>query len=188
VPAPAGLRLRWAEVPDGMPRRDVAHALVQELAPGARIVQRCPRCGGAHGPLRLEGVPALASATYTAGWAIVAVLDAPADAAALGIDAEPETEARPDAPAIAEVLGRPHAGPRDWTRVEAALKADGRGLRVEPSTVMVTLDAGDATWSAGVPGGDVIRGWDVGGPPGTVVSVAIRSAEGSAAASGRSTR
>ena len=62
---------------------------------------------------------------------------------------------------------------RVWGRVEAALKADGRGLRVEPATVVVA-PAADG-WTAAAPDGDVYTGWDVPGPPGVLVSVAVLS-------------
>ncbi len=162
-------------MPDGTPRRDVAWSLLRELLPpGATIDNPCPRCGGPHGPVRIQGAPATASVTYAAGRALVAVCTG-ADAAgiaALGIDAEPIIDARRDAAGLTGVLGAGEASVRSWTRVEAALKADGRGLRVDPATV--TVDEEPGGWTARVPGGGTISGWDAAGPADLVVSVAVR--------------
>jgi 4'-phosphopantetheinyl transferase len=59
------------------------------------------------------------------------------------------------------------------------LKADGRGLRVEPATVVVSAAAGG--WTAAVPDGEVYIGWDAPGPPGILVSVAVLSPQSPAA-------
>ncbi|MBN9172710.1 MAG: hypothetical protein J0I70_00970, partial [Microbacterium sp.] len=76
---PPGLRLAWARVPDGMPRRDASRGLLRRLAPDVRFTRRCPTCGSAdHGPLRADGDAFLASVTYAGGLAIVGVVDADA--------------------------------------------------------------------------------------------------------------
>jgi 4'-phosphopantetheinyl transferase len=74
---------------------------------------------------------------------------------------------------------------REWTRVEAVLKADGRGLRVAPATLSIT--EGEGVWHASV--GDSDRrytGWEVIGPPGVLASVAVEpvSAAADTAAAG----
>lgn len=168
---PAPVDVAWVEVPPGSPRREHAWRLLSRLLPrGAVLGQRCPRCGGPHGPLVVSDAPYVASVTYAGGYAIAAVA-ATTDAAALGIDAEPLEDARRDAAGMTGVLGEGEATVRDWTRVEAVLKADGRGLRVEPAAVeLVVRDAG---WTATVPGGDVYTGWDAPGPPGVLLSVAV---------------
>jgi 4'-phosphopantetheinyl transferase len=191
VSAPAGFRIAWAAVPDGVPRREVALGLLADLLPDARFVQSCAWCGGPHGPVRVEGVAALASVTYAGGTAIVGVLPASADALALGVDAESAQDPRRDVAGLSGVLGRdaahdPALAVRTWTRIEAALKADGRGLRVDPADVILREDR--AGWSAGIPEGAPVRGWDVPGPDGVVVSVAVRGAAVAAAASDRSSR
>ena len=173
---PPGLRLAWARVPDGMPRRDASRGLLRRLAPDVRFTRRCPTCGSAdHGPLRADGDAFLASVTYAGGLAIVGVVDADASGgtASLGIDAEPEADPRREAAGMRGVLGDGTATVRAWTRVEAALKADGRGLRVEPATVVVTEEPDGAGWVAVVPGGLRYRGWDVIGPEGVVLSAAF---------------
>lgn len=166
------VRLAWSTVPPGTARRDVAWRLLREWAPGAALSNPCPRCGGPHGPVRLDGSDLVASVTYAAGFALVGV--APGRlATALGIDAEPTTDPRRDAAGLQGTLGpgRP-ADVRSWTRVEAVLKADGRGLRVDPALVEIAESA--AGWSARLP--DRFRpftGLDLEGPRGIVVSAAI---------------
>ncbi|WP_341579261.1 chemotaxis protein CheY [Microbacterium schleiferi] len=170
-------------VPDRGPRREVAWQLVRELIgqPGIRISNRCPRCGADHGPLEVEGAAVTASVSYAAEWAVVAV--APAAAGTVGVDAEPEVDPRRDRTGLTGVLGAGPATTRDWVRVEAALKADRRGLRVEPGLVRVTgTDGTDdetgASWRARVPGrANAIDGWDLDGPPGILVSTALASLE-----------
>jgi 4'-phosphopantetheinyl transferase len=120
----------------------------------------------------VHGVGIAASVTYAGDWAIVGTVGLSA-ATALGIDGELAVDPRRDAAGLEGVLGggRP-ADVRTWTRVEAALKADARGLRVDPALVVVT--EGTHGWSARVP--DPARdfaGLDLVGPPGVVVSAAL---------------
>ena len=168
------VELAWTEVPHGAVRREHAWRLLAGMLPrGAELANPCPRCGGAHGPVVVAHAPFVASVTYAGGYAVAAVA-ATTDAAALGIDAEPEHDARRDTAGMNGVLGGGEATVREWVRVEAALKADGRGLRVDPATVAVVVVAPRPDhWRASVPGGSVYTGWDVPGPPGVVVSVAI---------------
>lgn len=67
------------------------------------------------------------SVSYTTGWVVVGV--APAGATAFGIDAELDTAQR--RAAAAEALDAPNSAEvlRVWTRLEAAAKARGQGLR-----------------------------------------------------------
>ena len=158
---PHGVRIAWQGVPEGTPRREAAWSLLHELLPlGATIDNPCPRCGGPHGPVRIQGARAVASVTYAGGRAVVAVCE--------GADADE----RRDAAGLTGVLGAGEASVRSWTRVEAALKADGRGLRVDPASV--TVEEGPDGWRAHVPGGGTIIGWDAAGPGDLVVSVAVR--------------
>lgn len=172
---PDGVRIAWRAVAEGMPRRDVAWELLRELLPpGAVIDNPCPRCGGPHGPVRIRGAQAMASVAYAGGRAVVALCAAEdaAGLAAVGIDAEPVQDARRDAAGLAGVLGPGEASVRTWTRVEAALKADGRGLRVDPATVRIEEHVGG--WTARVPDGGTMSGWDAAGPDDLVISVAVR--------------
>ncbi len=177
----AGVRVRWTAVPDGAMRRDVAWDLVRTLLPdpSARITNECPRCGGPHGPVHIDRAGVHASVTYAGGFAVVCVADD--RAASVGIDAEPETHERRDAAGLTGIV-RPgeFASVRDWTRVEAVLKADGRGLAVDPAAVAIVAEG--TSWTASVDGSDrAFVGRDVAGPPGIVVSVALEPISGAAA-------
>ncbi|WP_345799875.1 chemotaxis protein CheY [Microbacterium sp. AZCO] len=166
-----GVRIAWRAIPHGMPRRDAAWGLLVSMLPAsARLSNPCPRCGGPHGPVRVEGADAVASVSYAGELAVVAVGDS--RAIGIGIDAEPESDPRRDAAGLDGVLGPGEASLRAWTRVEAALKADGRGLRVDPATVRVRDTP--SGWIADVPDGGAFEGWDAEGPTGVLVSVAVR--------------
>lgn len=171
--APSGIEVRWTWAPAGAARRDVAWELLRTLLPdpAARITNACDRCGGPHGRVRAEQTGMLAAVAYAGGYAFVCVAPETV-AAAVGIDAEALTDGRRDAAGLTGVV-RPGetASVRDWTRIEAVLKADGRGLSVDPSHVAVTEQ--DSAWTAVV--ADSVReyvGAEVVGPPGFVVSVA----------------
>ncbi len=90
--------------------------------------------------------------------------------------AEPRDDARRDGLGFSGVLADPvpggeHADVALWTRAEAALKADGRGLNIEPAAVRVELSPDG--WRAVVPGRSApfeVR--ELTGPPGVVVSAA----------------
>ncbi len=74
----------------------------------------------------------VASVTYAGGFAIVGVADH-TQATAVGIDAESVSDPRRSAAAMRGIILPGRASSlREWTRVEAVLKADGRGLRVAP--------------------------------------------------------
>ncbi|MFJ4161215.1 hypothetical protein [Microbacterium testaceum] len=209
---PTGIRLAWHEVPAGSARRDVSRALLAELVPGARFRSLCPACGGDHGRIHVEGADAAVSVSYVEGWAVAVAarghervgLDAvPADAAGLervlprlkpgGPDdlESPALEVREDAGGSIATTARA------WARVEAILKADGRGLTVDARRVDVQGN-GD-TWTARIlpsasrgpsPAnkGDTAeglplewRGWDLDGPANVVLAVAVKSAAGARA-------
>lgn len=170
-PDDGGLRLAWAAVPpDRAQRRKVAHGLLSGLLaaegwPAAAFEQVCPRCGGEHGPLRVTGAPWRASISYAGGLAVAGVY--PATALGFAIDAEPLVDPARDAAGIPGGLLR-------WVRVEATLKADGRGLRVEPAVVAVTARPGG--WTATIPGHVTVMadGWEPAAvPAGILVSAAV---------------
>lgn len=165
---PSDVRVAWAPRTDGMPRRDAAADLLGGLLPGAVVVRRCARCGStAHGRPLVVGGRHVVSVSYTDRWVVAAVAPS-SSASTIGVDAE-DDDGRID---LARVLPAPsdlHA----WTRVEATLKADGRGLALDPAAVTVEE----------VPGGflsqverTVYRGWDAPAPPGVVASVVLRQA------------
>jgi 4'-phosphopantetheinyl transferase len=125
--------------------RDALRALAAELV-GAdprdvTVRARCATCGGAHGRPVLGGSRALdglhASVAHAGDAVVVAVsVDGP-----IGIDAEPRGREAPPGTTLAE-----------WVRIEAVLKADGRGLRVEPDRVRSADDAqGTVAWIDGEP-------------------------------------
>jgi len=170
----SGIRIRWARVAEGAPRRDTAWGLLRSLLPddGTRITNECDRCGEPHGRVRIHDPRIRSGVTYAGGFAIVCVTD---EAASVGIDAEPEFDARRDA---AGLVGIVRSGVtttvRAWTRIEAVLKADGRGLQVDPSRVHIA-ELGGGTWRASIDGSaTVFAGRDVAGPDRVMVSVAVQ--------------
>ena len=172
----AGLRVVWGAA-DAADRRRTSRRLLEDLLPGAPIRSGpCPRCGGSHGPLRAEGAAEAISVTYAGGLAVVASIPH-AVASSIGIDAERGDD---DSPAGIDRM-RPGTTLRDWTRIEAALKADGRGLDVDPAVVRIHGAPDD--WTAVLPGRSMpILGIDAAGPEGIVLSVAIVPAAAAAAA------
>lgn len=122
----------------------------------------CPHCGGAHGPVVVHGDLARASVAYAPGLVVAAV----GSVARLGVDV---VDGRPGP--RWDDLGRllrvaPGLAGRRWAQVEAVLKADGRGLRVDPAEV---LFRGSAAW---VDGPVRYRLQDVEAPEPYLVSVA----------------
>lgn len=177
---PPGIRVAWRAVRSPADRRSVSRGLLAEELPGASLTSRCPACGGDHGRIRVEGVDAAVSVSYVPGWAVVAVSH---DHARIGIDAVPA-----DAGGLERVL--PDATDAlAWARAEAVLKADGRGLRVDPSRVTVrAITEGWLAWIAEravdderrpsrAPGGEhstrAWRGWDLDAPSGVVAALVV---------------
>jgi hypothetical protein len=98
-----------------------------------RVDAACPVCGGPHGRPLATGArrPVHVSVAHAAGRAFAVAADVP-----VGIDAEPRSTSSARRRAVRDLLARGSATPlADWTRVEAILKADGRGLRVDPREV-----------------------------------------------------
>lgn len=169
---PAGLVVAWGEVPAGVARRAVSRRLLAEVVPEARFLSRCPACGGDHGRVHVEGTDATVSVSYAPGWSVVAMTRG---RGRLGVDAAPR-----GAHGLERVLPNLPADAVAWTRVEAVLKADGRGLTVDPARVEVRADAGP-TWRAVIRDGDhddaitprMWHGWDLDAPDGVVAAVAL---------------
>ena len=141
----AGVQIAWQSVPREAARRQIADALVGRIAsalPAAShgdpvtVGRRCGRCGAAdHGRPLVIGAPVLASISYAGDLVVVAVADA-SRFLALGIDAERTDRDRADS--LRGLLAPDRTTSlRRWTRVEAVLKADGRGLSVEPGRVRI---------------------------------------------------
>jgi 4'-phosphopantetheinyl transferase len=107
----------------------------RESAPPLSIDATCPACGGAHGrPLVSGGARRVhVSIAHAADRAFAVAAFAP-----IGIDAEPHDTPRDRLAAVGELTGRRRLDPLGaWTRIEAVLKADGRGLRVDPGEVVL---------------------------------------------------
>ncbi|MCD1268902.1 hypothetical protein B5M43_008610 [Microbacterium sp. MEC084] len=153
--------------------------LIRRVAPGAdeRVARRCARCGGHdHGAPRALAAPVAVALAY-AGATIVAAAAHARDAASLGVDVE-----RGAAGSVLDDLAPlfaplPPPDLRGWTRIEAVLKTDGRGLRVPPGELAVSSVAVDrlpGSALARVPGRpDAIEVADGPAPEGCVVSVAL---------------
>lgn len=188
--------------------------------PDASLSHPCPHCGGPHGPVRVEGtVPWQASVAYAGGFALAAIRPRPSPLSSrpdgekppaaretraaevsragggfssphgegFAIDAEPFDDA------VREAAGGAPGGLLRWVRTEAVLKADGRGLRVDPAAVEFVSDAGSGTaWTARLADTGVrYRGGEPTGadvPPGVLVSVAWACAAAAAAPGHPATR
>ena len=162
--------------------RSLVAALVDELFPditgwsvGTGI---CGRCGERHGPVELAGVPAVAGVSYARGL-VVAALAPSTTVGRLGVDVELDAADTTRTRDLERLLGRNREPVlRRWTRIEAVLKADGRGLLADPGDVRLRGRAASIA-------GDKVRYQvaDVDGPPGYVVSLAWCGAGSSAASS-----
>lgn len=145
--------MRWARVTDRLSPLPDDEARFAELAPprtqpfllGRRLLREmtgahevtahCADCSGPHGRPMIAGW--FSSVTHAAGVTVVAA----SRSGALGVDAEPVRAGEDRIAAIRELTtdapDEASAVLRHWTRVEAVLKADGRGLRVDPREVVV---------------------------------------------------
>jgi 4'-phosphopantetheinyl transferase len=167
--------------------RRLLTALVARSTAGAvRIESVCDRCGRDHGRPRVEGAPFAVSISY-AGDMVAAVAVALDSASAVGIDIERRTSVDDDPLSGLAHLFAPRTPPglREWTEIEAAVKADGRGLRIPPADV-----AFGERCAMLLPGGRVVHVpgrhervevAPAPGPPDHVVSVAVVAAVNEAA-------
>lgn len=110
--------------------RDLAGELTCTDPGAVKIEAHCPDCGGDHGRPMIVGTNLNVSLSRSKDIVVVAA----SWHAPIGIDIE---VANPGAVAAVEAL-TDEASILHWTRVEAVLKADGRGLRVDPALVEVT--------------------------------------------------
>ncbi|MEV4775764.1 4'-phosphopantetheinyl transferase family protein [Microbacterium sp. LWH12-1.2] len=148
---------------------------------GIRISSVCERCGGDHGRPRVLGDRFGVSVSY-AGDMVVAAAARLDGISAIGVDIERVTSSEHTALADLTPLFAPHPPPtlRGWTLIEAALKADGRGLQVPPSDVRfedVVPKVLPGGLAVRMPGRDApVEVAPAPGPAGFVVSVAVMSA------------
>ena len=160
--------------------RSLIAALVRELFPNVSGwsvgTGACRLCGARHGPVEITGAAAVASVSYAPGLVVAAA--APGRRVdRIGVDVEPERANATRTRDLERLLGPSHEPVlRRWTRIEAVLKADGRGLLIDPGEVRLRSGGGRI---AGDPAR--YRVADVAGPAGSLVSLAWCGAEASAA-------
>lgn len=103
------------------------------LPPGGFIEARCPECALAHGkPVVVGGNGPFISLSHAHGLAFAVSSDRP-----VGIDAEALTRQKSRRTLTNNALPGRGDPLRRWTVCEAVLKADGRGLRVDPRAVRI---------------------------------------------------
>ena len=144
----------------------------------------CERCGADHGRPRFERAPVAVSVTY-AGSVVAVGAARIADAAAVGVDIERAPAAGQRGPMRdLDRLFAPAPAPdiQDWTLIEAALKADGRGITVDLAELRVgETGSGRAAGSRAIriPGRvDAVDAQVLPGPSGFVLSAAMVPAAG----------
>ena len=93
------------------------------------LVASCPDCAREHGRPQIEGSDLQVSLSH-GGDAVVAVAIV---GARVGVDIESTSASVAE---LAPLIRDPTV--RRWTRIEAVLKADGRGLRIDPGEVVFT--------------------------------------------------
>lgn len=140
ISASARERLLWGR----FLLRELVATRIGVRAADVTIDARCDDCGGAHGRPVLTGPDETAralsvSVSACAGMVVVAT----SLRRSIGIDVEPRSGATERLQAIRDVAGEADDPLRHWTRVEAVLKADGRGLRVDPGRVRIDGDGAD---------------------------------------------
>ncbi|MFT4306699.1 MAG: hypothetical protein QM604_07390 [Microbacterium sp.] len=144
--------------------------------PSAMITSRCERCGGNHGRPAVVDAPAVVGVSYSGGMVVAAAAPS-AEITALGVDVEAGED--PDRRlADLAALFAPSRPPtlREWTLIEAAVKADGRGMRIPPAQVRMAGVSRAGRVGVRLPGrARPIETLAVRGPAGHVVSLAVVS-------------
>lgn len=112
-------------------------------AAAVELTASCDRCRRDHGAVRVHGVPVAVSVSYAGSMVAVAAASL-ADAAAVGADIERAPSEGSDAPLLSMTAlfdPAPVPSTREWTLLEAALKADGRGIAVDVAQCRVESSA-----------------------------------------------
>lgn len=153
------VRSREERREDGRVLLVAAACLLLGADPAAVSVSaRCARCGGDHGRpfLSVDGRAGLVSASVShAGGATVAVVAE----RAVGVDAEPLAGGADRFAAIRAVAGPWASDVADgadaltaWTTIESVVKADGRGLEIDPGRVHAVRRPGGSGTTASIDG------------------------------------
>lgn len=149
-----------------------------------QLTTTCEQCGAEHGRPRLACAPVEVSVSYAASVVAVAAVRR-ADAAAVGVDIEVEPVAGRNAPldALARLFAPlPPPDIERWTLIEAALKADGRGVAVDVAQVQlgpVGSGAREESRAVRLPGrSEALSAAVIAGPAGFVLSAATAPGAG----------
>ena len=142
--------------------REIASLVAGVPADSLVVAALCPDCGGPHGAPAIEGAHVHVSLARCAT-AVVAVASG---IDRIGVDVEQLDGVGGDRVAAIEALTGERSLQR-WTRTEAVLKADGRGLRVDPADLVFDRDTGWVLGSA-----QRYRLWEPALIPGIQASVA----------------
>lgn len=135
-------RVAWAHASDRAERHARAIELLTALtdtSPGFELARLCATCGATdHGrPVDATGRFHV-SIAHAEGLVVVAAVPR-AEAACIGVDAESAPEEDGIDTPLSELAPLFAPGPvpsrRRWTEIEAVLKADGRGLQLDPASV-----------------------------------------------------
>ncbi|MFK4761787.1 hypothetical protein ACI3KS_12700 [Microbacterium sp. ZW T5_45] len=175
------LVIAWAHGAEA--RAAVLQGLLEHAgAPTDAVTHECPTCGSSeHGPLQASSGTVVLSLGH-AGDLTAGVIARAEAAASVGIDVEALDAGRTPGTPLQDLtaLFAPAAPPtlREWTIIEAAVKADGRGLRIAPSDVVI-----DGA-RAHIPGRPPIDVASVDAPAGYLISVAIDPSHSSRPARG----
>ena len=140
--------------------RGLAGELLGIAADEVALSATCADCGGPHGAPVIAGTDLRVSLSHADGLAVAVARRG----AAVGVDVERSVLPAERLAAIGTLTGR--ASVRHWTRVEAVLKADGRGLRVDPSLVVIDTEVASL-------GGDRYVLHDAALPEGYTGSIAV---------------
>ncbi|HEX5728507.1 hypothetical protein [Microbacterium sp.] len=164
--------------------RSLLAELIAEFtdAAGLGFTTTCERCGAEHGRPRVTGAPVAISVSY-AGSVVAVAAASLSDTTGVGVDIEraPGGDAGARLAELAPLFApAPAPDLEGWTLLEAALKADGRGVRVDLAAVRVgEVGSGrlPAARAVRIPGRvDTVDAAIIPGPDGFVLTAAAAPA------------